>query len=80
MPEAITTSQSGSALISFNRRSPSLQDETYPEAEFDLPRDKTIVRTRTEGYSRHELLGLNVTLLEMFRQFWDVLGVRRKTT
>jgi mono/diheme cytochrome c family protein len=51
-------------------------DETYPEAEHRVPIQDITVRVRDQGFRRHELLGLNVFLLEMFRQFYDVLGVR----
>ncbi len=54
-----------------------VQDDTYPAAEGRAPLDKIRVRVREEGYVRHELLGLNVFLLEMFNQFNDVLGVRK---
>jgi hypothetical protein len=78
MPGSYHSESKGISIDQLQQKIAITQDETYPEAEFDLPHDKTIVRTRTEGYARHELLGLNVTLLEMFRQFWDVLGVRKE--
>lgn len=53
-----------------------VQDKTYPMAEYLLPLDKIDVRYREQGYRRHELLGLNGFLLEMFGQFSDTLGVR----
>jgi mono/diheme cytochrome c family protein len=55
----------------------TIQDDTYPAAEYLAPLDKVRVRIREEGYARHELLGLNVFLLEMFNQFNDVLAVRK---
>ena len=54
-----------------------VEDETYPDAEHRAPIDKITVRVREEGFRRHEFLGLNVFLLQMFDQFWDVLGVRK---
>ena len=54
-----------------------IEDETYPEAEHRVPTDKITVRVRQEGFRRHEFLGLNVFLLQMFDQFNDVLGVRK---
>ena len=54
-----------------------IEDETYPEADHRVPLDQINVRVRKEGYRRHEFLGLNVFLLEMFDQFNDVLGVRK---
>jgi hypothetical protein len=54
-----------------------IEDSTYPAAEGRAPLEKLNVPIRNEGYARHELLGLNATLLEMFNQFNDVLGVRK---
>ena len=50
-------------------------DETYPEAEHRVP-SRTSRSESRPGFKRHEFLGLNVFLLEMFRQFYDMLGVR----
>lgn len=46
-----------------------IEDTQYPQTGNRLPDDKIMVRYRTEGFVRHQLQGLNVTLLEMFRQF-----------
>lgn len=54
-----------------------IEDDTYPAAEERAPAEKITVRLRDKGYARHELLGLNAFLLEMFNQFNDVLGVRK---
>src|SRR6185295_17458085 len=54
-----------------------VEDETYPAAEHRAPAADIRVRFRTEGFVRHELLGLNGFLLELFRQFNDLLGVRK---
>ncbi len=54
-----------------------VEDDTYPAAENLSPLDELHVEYRTEGFARHELLGLNAFLLEMFRQFNDILGVRK---
>ena len=54
-----------------------VQDTTYPEAEHLEPHQDIEVAFREEGYRRHELVGLNVFLLEMFKQFNDILGVRK---
>jgi len=53
-----------------------VQDDTYPVTTDLAPRDDVHVRLRKSGFHRHELLGLNAFLLETFRQFPDVLGVR----
>ena len=67
-----------------------IEDTQYPQTGNRLPDDKIRVRFREEGFVRHQLQGLNVTLLEMFRQFMSpyksngtnilanvVLGVRQ---
>ena len=52
----------------------TIQDSTYPEAEHELP-NKDIEIPLRDNYRRHELVGLNVFLLEMFNQFDRILGV-----
>jgi hypothetical protein len=54
-----------------------IEDSTYPAADGLAPLSKITVPIREKGYVRHELLGLNTTLLEMFNQFNDILGVRK---
>lgn len=54
-----------------------VQDDTYPASEHRAPLDDIRVRFRQSGYARHELLGMNGFLLQMFNQFNDVLGVRK---
>lgn len=54
-----------------------VEDSTYPEAEYRAPLKDIRVRFRTTGYARHELLGLNAFLLEMFNQYNDILGIRK---
>lgn len=52
----------------------NIQDETYPES-----RNATALENRTipvrDAYRRHNLNGINIFALEMFRQFPDILGV-----
>lgn len=52
----------------------SIQDSTYPLVDHSLPRADLEVPFR-DDYRRHELVGLNVFLLEMFDQFDPVLGI-----
>lgn len=52
----------------------SIQDSNYPIAENALPQRDLFVPYR-EDYRRHELVGLNVFLVEMFNQFDPILGV-----
>jgi len=46
-----------------------IEDDQYPQVAGRLSRDKIRVRFREKGFARHQLQGLNVPLLEMFRQF-----------
>ena len=52
----------------------SIQDSTYPEAANSLSDDDLFVPVRND-YRRHELVGLNVFLVEMFDQFDSILGI-----
>ncbi len=67
-----------------------IEDTQYPQTGGRLPDEKIQVRFREKGFARHQLQGLNVTLLEIFRQFMspyksngtnilanDILGVRQ---
>ena len=53
-----------------------IQDQDYPEASTARRRAELAIAER-DDFKRHELLGLNVFLLEMFNQFNDILGVRK---
>jgi hypothetical protein len=46
-----------------------IEDTQYPQTGNRLPDEKIQVRFRDKGFARHQFQGLNVTLLEMFRQF-----------
>ena len=67
-----------------------IEDNQYPQTGGRLPDDKIQVRFRKEGFARHQFQGMNVTLLELFRQYMspyksngtnilanDILGVRQ---
>ncbi|HJY28964.1 MAG TPA: cytochrome P460 family protein [Pyrinomonadaceae bacterium] len=67
-----------------------IEDDQYPQTGNRLPDEKIRVRFRDKGFGRHQFQGMNVTLLEMFRQFMssyksngtnilanDILGVRQ---
>jgi hypothetical protein len=67
-----------------------IEDTQYPQTGGRLPNEQIRVRFRTEGFVRHQFQGLNVTLLELFRQFMspyksngtnilanEILGVRQ---
>jgi hypothetical protein len=50
-----------------------IEDETYPEAEHAVPiPDRTV--SLYPDFARHEFLGANAFLLQMFYQFKDVTG------
>jgi hypothetical protein len=46
-----------------------IEDDQYPQTGNRLSADKIRVRFRDKGFARHQLQGLNVSLLEMFRQY-----------
>lgn len=46
-----------------------IEDTQYPQTGNRLPDEKILVRFRDKGFARHQFQGMNVTLLEMFRQF-----------
>ncbi len=75
MPRGYSDIPTSTNIPQIQTRIASIQDDSYPQAEHSAPAEDLHVRFRSEGYARHELLGLNVFLLEMFRQFPDVLGV-----
>jgi hypothetical protein len=45
-----------------------IEDDQYPQTGNRLPDEKIRVRFREKDFARHQFQGLNVTLLEMFRQ------------
>ena len=55
----------------------AIQDATYPEGENLAGHRDLEVRLRQDGFRRHDFAGVNVFLLELFRQFDDVLGVEK---
>ncbi len=77
MARGLKDERRGIDIAQFRTRIAAIQDSTYPEAENLAPPDRLHVRTRDEGYRRHNFSGLNVFLLEMFDQCDDVLGVRK---
>ncbi len=52
----------------------SIQDSTYPTVDHSLPPEDLSIPFR-DDYRRHEMVGLNVFLLEMFDQFDPILGI-----
>ena len=54
-----------------------IQDNTYPDAENLTELKNLNIRLREAGYKRHNFVGLNAFLVELFRQFDSILGVRK---
>ncbi len=77
MPGKQTNEQLGLNVDPIQTRIAIVEDDSYPAAEHRAPTDDIRVRFRTTGFVRHELLGMNAFLLEMFKQFNDILGVRK---
>jgi mono/diheme cytochrome c family protein len=76
MPRSYHSAKKGLDVPQIKEKIAIIEDEGYPEAEHAVPVEDFTVRVRQEGFSRHELLGANAFLLQMFKQFYDVLGVR----
>ena len=72
----MTNDISGMNVPQIQTKIASVQDTTYPASENTEPANQINVAFRDTGFVRHEPLGLNAFLLEMFNQFNDVLGVR----
>jgi len=84
MPSNYTNRDNKVDVHQIQTRMAIVQDLTLPVTEHLATPDQLNVRFRTEGYRRHELLGANGFLLQMFLQPADksgnneVLGVRLK--
>lgn len=76
MPRSYRDETRGIRVDALTQKIAAIQDETYPQAENQIPARRRTVEAK-EGFARHTLLGLNVFLLEMFNQFAEVLGVRK---
>jgi len=84
MPPGYTNTRDKVNVPVIQTRMAIVQDLTLPSTEHLATPDQLDVRFRTEGYRRHELLGTNGFLLQMFQQPGDkdgdneILGVRLK--
>ena len=76
MSRGLEDEEHGIDLADVATRIAAIQDATYPDAENMAAMEDLTIEVRREGYRRHDFSGLNVFLLELFRQFDDVLGVR----
>ncbi|HEV7241857.1 MAG TPA: hypothetical protein VGQ36_21680 [Thermoanaerobaculia bacterium] len=77
MPTKLVNEQLGVDVDPIQTRIAIVEDDSYPAAEHRAPTDDIRVRFRQSGFVRHEFLGMNAFLLEMFKQFNDILGVRK---
>ncbi len=69
--------ENGIHMDTISTRIATVQDNTYPDAENLTDLHNLEIRLRESGYKRHNFVGLNVFLVELFRQFDKVLGVRK---
>ena len=77
MSRGLVDLENGIDLENISTRIAAVQDSTYPDAENLTSNDNLKIAIREEGYARHNFSGLNVFLVEMFRQHDDILGVRK---
>ena len=64
------------AKTAFRSKIADIQEHSsFPEAEHALPAADIDLAVRT-GFAKHQLVGLNVFLIEMARQFSTTLGIR----
>ncbi len=75
MAQGVKDARLGIDVPRIQTRIAAIQDPTYPDAENLAPRAELAVKFRENGYRRHNFSGLNAFLVELFRQFDDVLGV-----
>jgi hypothetical protein len=84
MPPGYTNTRDNVSVPVIQTRMAIVEDLTLPETEHMANPDQLDVRFRTQGFRRHEFLGTNGFLLQMFEQPVDkdgnneVLGVRLK--
>jgi hypothetical protein len=84
MPTSYTNRAENMSVLQIQTRMAIVQDLTLPATEHLATPDQLNVRFRTEGFRRHEFLGTNGFLLQMFLQPVnkdgnnEVLGVRMK--
>ena len=82
MPSGYENAATHTSVASIQDRIAIVQDLTYPQTDHLAKPDELNVRYRDAGYRRHELLGTNGFLLQMFQQPVndagnnEVLGVR----
>lgn len=68
MPTKYSNSKGTLNIATIQQPIAFIEDTQYPQTGNRLPDDKILVRFRDKGFARHQFQGMNVTLLEMFRQ------------
>ncbi len=76
MPGGYTNAANKISVPQIQARIANVEDDSFPAADHRAPAEKIRVRYRETGFGRHELVGINAFLLEMFNQFSWVMGVR----
>ena len=74
MPGGFETLDKSVSIKQITTQIAAIQDVNFPEADNRLPNHDINIPLRS-NYRRHEHVGLNVFLLEMFDQFPQILGV-----
>ena len=74
MPRAFKSLDGSIDIEPLHSQIATIQDSNYPEVENGLSNADIDVPVRSD-YRRHELVGLNVFLVEMFDQFDPILGI-----
>jgi hypothetical protein len=74
MPNHFESLEGNVKIDQISSRIATIQGTNLPAVEHEAPFDEINVPVR-DDYKRHEFVGLNVFLLEMFDQFPDILGV-----
>jgi hypothetical protein len=74
MPGGFRTLDGAIDIAQVSTQIATIQDSTYADVEHDLSDEDIDIPVR-DDYRRHELVGLNVFLVEMFNQFDQILGV-----
>lgn len=77
MPGGFTSLDKTIEIDQITTQIAAIQDVNFPQAEYRLPNKDIDVPLR-DDYKRHEHVGLNVFLLEMFDQFQGILGIDKK--
>jgi hypothetical protein len=74
MPRNLSLPRQGIDIDTLTTKIATIMDTGYPATTNAAPAESLTVKHR-DNYRRHELVGLNVFLLEMANQFPGVLGV-----